>query len=152
MTPKGVTLVTGLSFEMPKGGSLLLTGHNGAGKSSIFRCLGGLWNIVSPKQSAVACDSVDCFDRLLVVAGEWTTSHCPDHFLLFSIILLFSKNNYAAFMTIFDWFSIVFSSFSIVITQDYRGSGGVCHGQRVSDFYHSFIHSFTHLLFICSFR
>ena len=28
VTPKGVTLVTGLSFEIPKGGSLLLTGHS----------------------------------------------------------------------------------------------------------------------------
>ena len=40
-----VKLVDHLSFELAKGGSLLLTGHNGAGKSSIFRCLGGLWEI-----------------------------------------------------------------------------------------------------------
>ena len=34
-----------LSFRLEKGSSILLTGHNGAGKSSIFRCMGGLWNI-----------------------------------------------------------------------------------------------------------
>ena len=44
-TPAGVKLVEHLSFELAPGGSLLLTGHNGAGKSSIFRCLGGLWAI-----------------------------------------------------------------------------------------------------------
>lgn len=44
-TPTGHKLVEDLSFELPKGTSLLLTGHNGAGKSSIFRCLGGLWQV-----------------------------------------------------------------------------------------------------------
>ena len=38
-------LVDHLTWELPHGESLLLTGHNGAGKSSIFRCLGELWPI-----------------------------------------------------------------------------------------------------------
>ena len=44
-TPTGTMLVRQLSFVLEKGHSLLLTGHNGAGKSSIFRCLGGLWDV-----------------------------------------------------------------------------------------------------------
>lgn len=44
-TPNGKQLVKDLNFELKAGGSLLLTGHNGAGKSSIFRCLGGLWSV-----------------------------------------------------------------------------------------------------------
>eukprot|EP00040_Diaphanoeca_grandis_P021946 m.117418 g.117418 ORF g.117418 m.117418 type:complete len:1285 (-) comp28579_c0_seq1:26-3880(-) len=44
-TPTGITLVEKLNFTLKRGETLLLTGHNGAGKSSIFRCLGGLWTI-----------------------------------------------------------------------------------------------------------
>ena len=36
-TPADQVLVENLSFQLRKGGSLLITGHNGAGKSSIFR-------------------------------------------------------------------------------------------------------------------
>ena len=45
ITPTGVKLVEKLSFRVGSGNHLLLTGRNGAGKSSIFRCLGGLWDV-----------------------------------------------------------------------------------------------------------
>ena len=34
VTPTGNKLVEGLTFELHKGEALLITGHNGAGKSS----------------------------------------------------------------------------------------------------------------------
>eukprot|EP01047_Picozoa_sp_COSAG01_P034196 COSAG01_NODE_2556_length_7460_cov_14.297786_8_plen_590_part_00 len=49
LTPADVLLVKGLTFKLERGQSMLLVGHNGAGKSSIFRCLGGLWGIPSGK-------------------------------------------------------------------------------------------------------
>lgn len=48
-TPCGNRLLEKLTFELRPGQSLLIAGHNGAGKSSIMRCLGGLWPIPSGK-------------------------------------------------------------------------------------------------------
>lgn len=45
VTPTGNTLVEGLTFAVKPGTNMLLTGPNGAGKSSLFRALGGLWEV-----------------------------------------------------------------------------------------------------------
>ena len=44
-TPTDNLLIKDLNFRIDCGTNMLLTGCNGSGKSSIFRCLGGLWTI-----------------------------------------------------------------------------------------------------------
>lgn len=44
-TPTGHRLVKDLNFHIEIGTSMLLTGCNGSGKSSLFRCLGSLWEV-----------------------------------------------------------------------------------------------------------
>jgi len=41
--PDGSALVRELTFEVPKGRSIIIMGPNGSGKSSLFRVLAGLW-------------------------------------------------------------------------------------------------------------
>jgi len=47
-TPTGHLLVKDLNFHIDAGTSMLLTGVNGSGKSSLFRCLGSLWPVPEP--------------------------------------------------------------------------------------------------------
>ncbi|CAE6928624.1 ABCD1 [Symbiodinium natans] len=54
VTPTGIPLLAGLTFKVEPGRHLVICGHNGAGKSSIFRCLGGLWPVA---KGTITCPS-----------------------------------------------------------------------------------------------
>ena len=66
ITPGGKILARQLSFDVPRGISVLVTGPNGAGKTSLFRMLGGLWPLPSgevhrPGTTTAGMDTKDIY-------------------------------------------------------------------------------------------
>ena len=54
--PKGRPILTGIGFTLPRGGRLAIVGRNGAGKSSLLRCL---YRVNRPNAGRVLLDGAD---------------------------------------------------------------------------------------------
>ncbi|QPG77172.1 hypothetical protein FOA43_004578 [Brettanomyces nanus] len=61
VTPSGNVLAEDLNFSIKPGQNMLVIGPNGCGKSSLFRILGGLWEVLDPGKVTVPSSRRDLF-------------------------------------------------------------------------------------------
>ena len=88
----GETVLDHVDLEIKKGELLALVGGNGAGKSSILRCMSGLWK---QEKGTISIDNLDRFDDDLAIR-KFTSyltpeTHIPTHLTIRESVRVFAE-------------------------------------------------------------
>lgn len=88
----GETVLDHIDLEVKKGELIALVGGNGAGKSSVLRCMAGLWK---PEKGTVTIDNLDRFEDDLAIR-KFTSyltpeTHIPKHLTIREGVRVFAE-------------------------------------------------------------